>query len=100
VGEQLALPGSHTAASFSTARFLLKPGRKYQEAVDLFSPYADTKEVNDDARAAGAALIRRALASEGREEAYIYVNNRLEGNALASIVAMINDWRGRWQGVP
>ena len=39
VSEQMALPGSVTNPQLVGARFLLKPGRKYQEAVDLFSPY-------------------------------------------------------------
>ena len=54
VKEQLALDGSRTNPNLCAARFLLKPGRKYQEAVELFEPYDKTKEPNADARAAGA----------------------------------------------
>ena len=36
-GAQIAMPGSLTNPHLCGARFLLKPGRKYQEAVDLFS---------------------------------------------------------------
>jgi uncharacterized protein YecE (DUF72 family) len=39
VHEQLALAGSLTNPDLAGARFLLTPGRKYQQAVDLFSPY-------------------------------------------------------------
>jgi len=39
VGEQMALPGSRTNPDLVAARFLLKPGRKYEEAVKAFEPY-------------------------------------------------------------
>jgi phosphosulfolactate synthase (CoM biosynthesis protein A) len=68
------------------ARFLLKPGRKYEEAVKAFSPYKSVKEVNDEARAAGKKLI--VGAKQQGKQAFIYVNNRLEGNALETIAAM------------
>lgn len=93
VGEQMQLPGSRTAPELLAARFLLKPGRKYEEAVELFSPYASVKEVNAEGRAAGAALIRRAQASGGQTKAFIYVNNRFEGNALGTIAAMLEQAR-------
>ena len=71
------------------ARFLLKPGRKYEEAVKAFQPYDKTKEVNDEARKAGAALIAEGERFEPRRKTFIYVNNRLEGNALGTIDAML-----------
>jgi len=88
VAEQLALPGSQTNPGLVAARFLLKPGRKYEEAVKTFQPYDRTKEVNEEARKAGAALISDSLKASGRR-AFIYVNNRLEGNALSTIEAMV-----------
>jgi uncharacterized protein YecE (DUF72 family) len=91
VNEQLALPGSATAA-FSAARFLLRPGRTYQAAVQEFGPYNELKDIYEEARAAAVGLMRRATDRTGREEAYIYVNNRLEGNALASIRGMVSSW--------
>ena len=47
-------------------------------------------EPNPKARAAGAKLIQENVAA-GREQrkTFIYVNNRLEGNALATIEAML-----------
>lgn len=87
VGEQMALPGSRTNPKLCAARFLLKPGRKYKPAVKLFEPYTRVKEENPDARAAGRALIAEAKARK-EEDAFIYVNNRLEGNALETIDAM------------
>ncbi len=90
VGEQMALAGSITQPHLVGARFLLKPGRKYQEAVDLFSPYDRVQEPNPDARAAGARLIQDGVAAGGGRKTLIYVNNRLEGNALATIEAMVD----------
>jgi len=88
IEEQMALQDSETNPDLVAARFLLKPGRKYEEAVEAFKPYEQTKEVNNAARKAGAALIK-----EGKEKAkrktLIYVNNRLEGNALQTIDAML-----------
>jgi len=89
VDAQISLPGSSTNAQCLAARFLLKPGRKYEEAVNLFSPYDQLKEPNPEGRAAGAALIRRTVAAGGKTKAFIYVNNRFEGNALGTIEAMI-----------
>jgi uncharacterized protein YecE (DUF72 family) len=90
VGEQMALPGSRTNRELVAARFLLKPGRKYEEAVKAFQPYDQTREVNEDARRAGAALIVEGEHAEPRRKTYIYVNNRLEGNALETISAMLS----------
>src|SRR6185436_19285911 len=91
VSEQLALPGSRTNPELVAARFLLKPGRKYEDAVKTFQPYHETKEVNEEARKAGAGLIVEGERYEPRRKTYIYVNNRLEGNALETIAAMVAD---------
>lgn len=89
IDEQMALAGSETNPGLSAARFLLKPGRKYEEAVESFSPYQQTKEVNDAARRAGAALIQRGK-KHPKGKTFIFVNNRLEGNALNTIRAMLD----------
>jgi uncharacterized protein YecE (DUF72 family) len=86
VSEQLAMEGSQTT-DFMAARFLLTPGRKYEEAVKEFGPYKETKAADTDARAAGKALIAKAKRTSKRPS-FIYVNNRLEGNALNTIKAM------------
>ena len=44
VSEQMALPGSRTNPNLVAARFLLKPGRKYEEAVKTFQPYDKVKD--------------------------------------------------------
>jgi hypothetical protein len=42
-----------------------------------------------EARTAGSALISEGLAAKEKREVYIYVNNRLEGNALETIDEML-----------
>jgi hypothetical protein len=91
VSEQMAMPGSRTSPNLLAARFLLKPGRKYEEAVKTFQPYDKVKEPNPDARAAGKALVADGNAAGPKRKTFIYVNNRLEGNALETIRAMVAD---------
>ena len=97
VSEQMAMPGSVTNPAVVAARFLLKPGRKYEDAVKIFQPYNETKEVNVEARQAIAALIKLALIATGGDlvRALIFINNRLEGNALNTIAEVLasGDWR-------
>ena len=88
VGEQMALPGSRTNPELVAARFLLKPGRKYEEAVKAFEPYDSIKEENPEARAAGRTLIAEGQAAGPKRRTFIFVNNRLEGNAISTIAAM------------
>ena len=88
VGEQMALPDSRTNPKLVAARFLLKPGRKYEQAVSAVAPYKSVKEPYPDARAAGKALIVENKKSPDRKT-FVFVNNRLEGNALGTIEALI-----------
>lgn len=88
VHEQLQLPGSFTA-DFATARFLLKPGRSYEKAVEAFSPYNEIKEPNPDARAALLDLLLTPAKPGRPTRRFLYVNNRLEGCALWTIYAAI-----------
>jgi len=91
VKDQLTLGGSRTNPTLCAARFLLKPGRKYEESVKLFEPYDKVKDPNLEARAAGASLIKEGVDTGGRRKTFIFVNNRLEGNALDSIAAMLEE---------
>jgi uncharacterized protein YecE (DUF72 family) len=91
IDEQLKLAGSRTTPEFFGARMLLRPGRKYEEAVKLFSPYNEVKDPYPECRTAGANLIRATVASKARAKGFIYVNNRLEGNALSTIARMIEE---------
>jgi len=89
ISEQMALEGSRTNPRLAAARFLLKPGRKYEDAVNTFKPYDRVKDENPEARAAGKALIAEGKEAGQRKKTFIYVNNRLEGNALETIAAMM-----------
>jgi hypothetical protein len=57
--------------------------------VKAFEPYDSIKEENPEARAAGRALIAEGKAAGPKRRTFIFVNNRLEGNALATIGAML-----------
>ncbi|MEM8954932.1 MAG: DUF72 domain-containing protein [Verrucomicrobiota bacterium] len=92
VGEQLEIEGSRPA-NFTAARFLLTPGRNYNEAVDSFSPYNKTVQIDEEARSAGGKLIVSLTKSSAQQPSFIYLNNRLEGNALNSLHAMIEKSR-------
>jgi uncharacterized protein YecE (DUF72 family) len=83
---QIKLDGAFTAG-FTLTRALLRQGRTYEQAVTKFSPYKDITDPNPSARESIKTLIRRARAE--RQEAYIFVNNRLEGNAPATIQAIV-----------
>lgn len=89
LAEQIAMPESRTCSDFLGARLLLKPGRRYEEAVSLFQPYSKIKDPNLDGRAAVVNLIRGMVTDRSRAKTYIYVNNRFEGNALETILALL-----------
>jgi uncharacterized protein YecE (DUF72 family) len=82
IGEQIAIEGCDTA-DFSVSRFLLKPGRSYEESVKAFQPYTEIKEPNEEARNAAATILQQSMVKKRRS--YIYVNNRLEGCAPMTI---------------
>jgi hypothetical protein len=83
-------PAVELTQSWSRPGFLLKPGRKYEDAVKAFQPYDRTQEVNEEARKAGFGMIVEGERYEPRRKTYVYVNNRLEGNALETIAAMLD----------
>jgi len=85
IAEQMRMAGSHTAEAL-VARALLRRGRPYEEAVREFAPYREVQEVNEPVRKALRELIDVALV-EGRP-AFLFVNNRLEGNSPGTIVAI------------
>jgi uncharacterized protein YecE (DUF72 family) len=89
VGEQMALPGSRTNPELVAARFLLKPGRRYEEAVKTFEPYDSIKEENPEARSAGRSLVAEGVAAGPKRRTFVFVNNRLEGNAISTIESML-----------
>ena len=85
IGEQLALADSVTGP-FLLCRALLRPGRTYEDAVEAFSPYDRIQDEQPELRADLVALIRTALAL--RLPAYVIANNRAEGSAPLTIIAV------------
>jgi len=85
LGEQLAIPAIFPAG-FTVVRALLRQGRPYEQAVQQFEPYTEIRDENPEARDALRRIIQRMR--EERKAAYIFVNNRLEGNAPQTIQAV------------
>jgi uncharacterized protein YecE (DUF72 family) len=83
--DQMAMRGSRTA-DIIVARALLRRGRPYEDAVREFAPYTSVKEVNSPVREALRELVDVAIV-DGRP-AFIFVNNRLEGNSPGTIIAI------------
>jgi hypothetical protein len=69
---------------------MLKPlGNPAANGIKFFATEDEgTKEINEEARRAGAALIKAA--QKERRKTFVIVNNRLEGNALETIKAMLD----------
>ncbi len=77
---------------FICGRLLLEPGVAYQEAVEAFAPYDRIHKTQDGVRKAAVMLISEAM--NLGIEAYVYVNNRLEGcspETLRAIVALLTE---------
>jgi hypothetical protein len=56
--------------------------------VKAFEPYDSIKEENPEARAAGRALIDEGQAAGPKRRTFVFVNNRLEGNAVSTIAVL------------
>jgi uncharacterized protein YecE (DUF72 family) len=84
---QLAIPDSVTA-DFLVCRALLRRGRAYEDAVATFAPYTEVKDPNPEARDSMRVLIGRAR--ENKEFLFLFVNNRLEGNAPMTILSLVD----------
>jgi hypothetical protein len=72
---------------FTVCRALLRRGRVYEEAVDAFAPYTRIQDPNPEAREAMRMLISRS--ADERRMAFLFVNNRLEGNAPLTILSLV-----------
>jgi uncharacterized protein YecE (DUF72 family) len=88
LSEQLVMPGSATA-DFGVCRALLRRGRNYETAVDTFAPYAEIKDPNPRARDAMRVMIGRAR--ENKQALFLFVNNRLEGNAPLTMLSVVGE---------
>jgi hypothetical protein len=82
----MSIPDSVTA-DFLVCRALLRRGRSYEEAVATFAPYTEVRDPNPEARESMRVLIGRAR--ENKEFLFLFVNNRLEGNAPATILSLV-----------
>jgi uncharacterized protein YecE (DUF72 family) len=85
IGVQMHLRDAYTG-DFTVARALLRRGRAYEEAVAKFAPYSHVQDPNPETRDALRLLIKHAR--ERHQPSYIFVNNRLEGNAPETIEAI------------
>jgi uncharacterized protein YecE (DUF72 family) len=83
--EQMAHEAAFTA-DFLVSRALLRRGRQYEQAVNAFEPYTRVQDPNPEARESLAALGRRAELE--KRIAFLFVNNRLEGNAPETMLAV------------
>ena len=86
LGTQMSIPDSATA-DFLVCRALLRRGRVYEDAVATFAPYTEVRDPNPEARKSMRILIGRA--KEDRRTLFVFVNNRLEGNAPLTIVSVV-----------
>ena len=86
---QLQLNAPDRNAAPVGCRLLLKCGRHYKSAVESFEPYDRIRDEQREVRTASAGLVRQLLENPGGRRSYLYVNNRLEGNALATISAIL-----------
>jgi len=89
IGEQVEL-GWTFSANFTVARALLKPGRRYSDAVKQFQPYDRVQEPLPDLRHNLVRLVSEA--HRRRVDAFILANNRAEGNAPGTIRAVARMW--------
>ncbi|MGA2273595.1 MAG: DUF72 domain-containing protein [Bryobacteraceae bacterium] len=87
LGRQIAIPGSVTA-DFLVCRALLRRGRLYEQAVASFSPYTEVRDPNPEARESMRVLISRAR--DEKKFLFLFVNNRLEGNAPLTILSLVD----------
>jgi uncharacterized protein YecE (DUF72 family) len=83
---QMSIPDSVTA-DFLVCRSLLRRGRSYEQAVGLFEPYREIQDPNPEARESMRILIGRAR--EDKRMLFLFVNNRLEGNAPLTILSVV-----------
>lgn len=86
---QLNYPDIFTA-DFNVTRALLGRGRMYEQAVAQFSPYQTVQDENPEARAALKEIVGQGLKT--RKPTFLFVNNRLEGNAPMTIEGVVSEY--------
>ena len=93
VAEQMRVPGAFTAKHV-VARFLLRPGRTYQQAVEQFAPYERIGDPYPEGRDALSELIK-SLGPDDDGALFAFVNNRFEGSAVETIEVVTEELRSR-----
>lgn len=84
---QVQIPDVFTA-DFTVVRGLLRTGRPYENAVQMFAPYERIQDSNPETRETVRELIERSR--RRNEPAYLFINNRLEGNAPITIRSIVS----------
>lgn len=92
IAEQLLLHDAFTA-NFAVVRALLRPGRRFAEAVDAFAPYDRIRDPNPELRASLVSFARSII--NLRIPAYVLVGNRAEGSSPHTIGAIARRIAGR-----
>ena len=85
LAEQYDIAEAHTA-DFTVSRALLRPGRRYEQAVRSFAPY---EKIADPYREGTDALQRLIQGAGEQAPALVFVNNRFEGNAPITIATLV-----------
>jgi uncharacterized protein YecE (DUF72 family) len=85
--EQIRMEEAFTA-NFTVCRALLRPARKYEDAVRIFSPYEQIRDPYPEGREALRELIR--YARDNRQSLFLFINNRFEGNAPLTIGSIVD----------
>jgi hypothetical protein len=88
VAEQIAIPGAF-AADFTVVRALLQKARTYDQTVSLFEPYEKVQQPDPSTRSALRQIAEQCVRE--KRKACVFLNNRLEGNAPATIEAVASD---------
>jgi len=89
IGRQLELPGA-VPSDIVVCRALLRPGRAYEQAVQMFQPYDRIKDPYPQGYRDVATVVRTATA-QARRRVYVAVNNRFVGNSPNAIEEILNE---------
>jgi len=87
IAAQMEMPGAFTADHI-VARCLLRKGRTFEQGVEAFAPYQHIQDPNPSVRDAIRRLAEHAR--QRKKPAFLFVNNRLEGNAPSTIEAIVD----------
>jgi hypothetical protein len=90
--------GLGLTANFVVVRALLRKWRRYDKAVEDIQPYDRIQEVNEGAREGLRKIAQQAM--QDLKDAFLFVNNRLEGNAPSTIEAVVGSLSGQLEHGP